>query len=196
MVLEVTTGIMTTLYTFVAGSQGSGRTTFLRALGDPDLYWVDQETGVEYRHITVEDDLEVYLFTVDDPTRFDPLLELSERDLLGYIVMFDSTAPETWDDAKLAAQTCNEFARLPTVLGANKQDLPGARAPQVLGEWYGLDAMTAVRGVVAHDHVSARGLFLQLLYAVREDIDRLDRLIAELERLTATGGSDNIEFTL
>src|SRR5882724_5014239 len=177
---------MTTLYAFVTGPVGSGKSSFLYALGDPADYWIDEDAGLEYRYLAVDDSLEVYLFASLDGSRFDRLLELEQRDLLGYIVMVDSTDPETWVEAEVMKANCRGFALLPTVIAANKQDIAGAATPnEVSVAVGGLDSMTRVQGVVASDPDSARNLFLQLLYSVNYEIERLDALIAELERLAA-----------
>ena len=177
---------MTTLYAFVTGPEGAGKSSFLYALGDPADYWVDEDVGLEYRYLAVDDSLEVYLFCSLDASRFDRLLELEQRDLLGYIVMVDSTDRGTWAEAQAMMANCRGFALLPTVIGANKQDIAGAATPNEIAVAVGgLDAMTRVQGAVAPNPDSARNLFLQLLYSVNHEIERLDALIAELERLAA-----------
>jgi signal recognition particle receptor subunit beta len=174
---------MTTLYVFVTGPSGSGKSSFLQSLGDPADYWTDEAAGLEFRRLDVDDNLEVYLFCALDPLRFDQLLEISERDMLGYVVMVDSTNADTWAEAKFMLTTCRGYARLPTVIAANKQDLEGAYNPEKVGAWIGMDTMMLVSGLIATDHISARNLFLQLLYSVNDEIERLDTLITALERL-------------
>lgn len=177
---------MTTLYAFVTGPAGSGKSSFLYALGDPAECWVDEDAGLEYRHLSVDESLEVYLFCSLDPSRFDRLLELEQRDMLGYIVMVDSTDPSSWAEAQFMLSNCRGVALLPTVIAANKQDIAGAATPnEIAVAVSGFDAMTRVQGSVAIDPDSARTLFLQLLYSVNHEIERLDALIAELERLAA-----------
>lgn len=181
---------MTTLYTFVTGPSGSGKTLFMQSLGGPDGFWRDEDAGLEYCHLVVDDTLDTYLFSPMDASRFDVLLEVEERDLLGYIVVVDSTDPDTWAEAKAMIATCRGYALLPTVIAASKQDLPGASTPETLGAWIGMDPMMRVQRLVATDEESARGLLLQLLYSVQYEIDRLDALIAELERLAAESAGE------
>jgi signal recognition particle receptor subunit beta len=127
--------------------------------------------------------LDVYLFCAVDPSRFDHLLEIPQRDLLGYIVMVDSAHPDTWGEARIMMANCRGYALLPTLIAANKQDLPGAAAPEQVGASIGMDNMTGVQPCIATDSQSARNVFLQLLYLVKREIDRLDALIAEIERM-------------
>ena len=178
---------MTTLYAFVTGPAQSGKTSFLQSLGDPQDFWIDEENGLEFRRLLVEegdDPLEVYLFCSIDAARFDQLIQISQRDLLGYILMVDSSNSETWEEAQAMLSTCRGYALQPTVICANKQDISGAYSPEQVGAWIGMDSMIAVQGCIAIDGESARNVILHLLYSVRNEIERLDKLIAELERLS------------
>lgn len=174
---------MSTLYAFVAGPDGAGKTTFLQSLGDLGGYWVDNDAGIECRQITVDESLDVLMFCSSDSQRFDQLMEISERDMLGYILMVDSTDTSTWQDAKNMFDTCHSYALLPMVVGANKQDIAGAASPDDVLNAVGGNSMTSAEGVVATNSESAANLFLQLLYSVNREIERLDDLIAELEKL-------------
>ncbi len=180
---------MTTLYVFVAGPNDSGKTKFLYSLGIPEGFMRDEATGIEFRRFTIDQDLEVEIFCALDASRFDHLMDIQQRDLLGYIVLVDSTAPDTWDLARVIIENCRGYARMPMVIAANKQDLSGAHKPEQIGGWLGLDGMTTVCGASVIDPTSARNVFLQLLYAVKHEIERLDTLIAELEKLTAQGNA-------
>jgi signal recognition particle receptor subunit beta len=174
---------MTTLHVFVTGPRGSGKSQFLYALGDPADWWQDDEAGLEYRHLVVDDTLDVYLFCAVDASRFDHLLDIPQRDVLGYIVMVDSTNPDAWGEARVMMANCRGYALLPTLIAANKQDLPGAATAEQVGAWIGVDHMMGVQPCIATDPKSVRNVFLQLLYMVKHEIDRLDALIAEIEQM-------------
>ncbi|HVO41352.1 MAG TPA: ADP-ribosylation factor-like protein [Aggregatilineales bacterium] len=179
---------MAKLYTFITGPNGAGKSEFLYSLGDEASWRYDETAGLEERHLVMDETLEVVLFAAVDGSRFDRLMQVPERDLLGYIVLVDSTAPETWDQARLMMLNSRGYALLPTVIAANKQDLPGAHPPEEVGAALGLESMVSVCECVATDPMTVRGVFLQLLYSVNAEIERLDALIAELERLAASGG--------
>ncbi len=176
---------MTALYVFVTGPLGAGKSEFLRALGDPADWWEDEQQGLEFRHLAIDETLDVYLFCAVDSARFDCLMEIPQRDLLGYIVVVDSANPDSWSEARLMIANCRGYARLPLVMVANKQDLPGAYAAEQVGGWIGMDTMMRVCPCSATNPSSARNVFLQLLYSVQHEIDRLDELIAEIEKMMA-----------
>ncbi len=176
---------MATLYVFVTGPQDSGKSEFLRALGDPADWWEDEQEGLEFRHLVIDDTLEVYLFCAVDSARFDHLMEIPQRDLLGYIVLVDSTNPDSWGEARVIIANCRGYARLPMIIAANKQDVPGAYTAEQVGGSIGMDSMMQVCPCSAIDPASARNVFLQLLYTVQHEIDRLDTLILEIEQMMA-----------
>src|SRR5258708_12690475 len=120
---------MTTFYAFVTGPEGAGKSSFLYALGDPADYWVDEDAGLEYRYLAVDDSLEVYLFCSLDASRFDRLLELEQRDLLAYIVMVDSTDPGTCAEAQAMMQNGRCLPPFPTIIDPNHPDPTATHSP-------------------------------------------------------------------
>jgi signal recognition particle receptor subunit beta len=176
---------MTLLYVYLTGPDGSGKTQLLASLGDEDGFLIDEEAGIEYRQFAVDETLELCVLCAQDASRFDQLLQIPQRDLLGYIVMVDSTDFDSWSMARVMLANCRGYALLPTIIAANKQDLPGASTPEQVGGWIGMESMMRVQGCVATNPPDARTVFLQLLYAVSNEIERLDVLIAQIEELAA-----------
>ncbi|PJF31531.1 MAG: hypothetical protein CUN51_04165 [Candidatus Thermofonsia Clade 1 bacterium] len=173
---------MTTLYVYIAGPQGSGKTTFLQSLGNPSGFVVNAAEGIEYRQFVVDESLDLYVLTSTDASRFDRLLDIAQRDMLGYIVMVDSADQESWSMARIMLAHLRGYVLVPTLIVANKQDLLGAATPEQVGAWIGMESMVYVTGCQANKPSSVRAAFLQLLFSVRHEIERLDALIAELER--------------
>jgi len=176
---------MSVLYVYITGPSGAGKTQFLRTLCGEENIAVNEELGIEYYQVTVDESLELCLFCAINSTRFDSLLQIPQRDLLGYIVIVDSTNDQTWIDARLMLDTCRRYGMLPTVIAANKQDLPEAHTPEQVGGWIGMAPMMRVKGCVGTEPNSVREVFLQLLYAVSSEIDRLDALIEQIEAMLA-----------
>jgi uncharacterized protein len=181
---------MPTLYAFVTGPSSAGKSQFIYSLGDPDSWVQDETVGIQYRTLEVDESLDVVVFCSIEAARFDQLLDIPERDLLGYIVVVDSTDPDTWGEAQVMMKHCRGYALLPTVIAANKQDLPGARDAAEVGAWLGMDAMTSVQPCDSTDPELVRNVFLGLLYSVKSEIERLDALIAELEKLATESNEE------
>ncbi len=55
--------------------------------------------------------------------RFDFMWEILSEGMLGFIVMVDSTRPETFREARSILETFRAYAPTPYVVAANKQDV-------------------------------------------------------------------------
>ena len=82
--------------------------------------------AMDFGRITVDDDLVLYLFGTPGQKRFDFMWEILSEGMLGFIVMVDSTRPETFREAKGILQTFRAYAPTPYVVAANKQDMEDA----------------------------------------------------------------------
>jgi signal recognition particle receptor subunit beta len=173
------------LYVYITGPSGAGKTQFLQTLGGAENVAINAEMGIEFCQVAVDESLDLCLFCSIDAGRFDTLLQIPQRDLLGYILLVDSTDTESWSDARLMLANCRGYGMLPTVITANKQDLPGAHTPEQVGGWIGMASMMRVKGCTATELTSVREVFLQLLYGVSSEIDRLDSLISQIESMLA-----------
>src|SRR5438046_8793881 len=81
---------------------------------------------MDFGRITVDDDLVLYLFGTPGQRRFDFMWEILAEGMLGFVVMVDSTKPETFREAKSILETFRAYAPTPYVVAANKQDIPEA----------------------------------------------------------------------
>src|SRR5689334_25213228 len=81
---------------------------------------------MDFGRITVDADLVLYLFGTPGQKRFDFMWEILAEGMLGFVVMVDSTKPETFREAKSILETFRAYAPTPYVVAANKQDIPDA----------------------------------------------------------------------
>ena len=77
---------------------------------------------MDFGRITVDDDLVLYLFGTPGQKRFDFMWEILSEGMLGFVVMVDSTRPETFREARSILETFRAYAPTPYVVAANKQD--------------------------------------------------------------------------
>ncbi len=82
--------------------------------------------AMDFGRITVDEDLVLYLFGTPGQRRFDFMWEILSEGMLGFIVMVDSTRPETFREARSILETFRAYAPTPYVVAANKQDRPDA----------------------------------------------------------------------
>src|SRR5579863_533212 len=121
----------------ITGPFASGKTEFIRSISEIDPVSTEAEiskntyeadikgnttVAMDFGRIKVDDDLVLYLFGTPGQRRFDFMWEILAEGMLGFVVMVDSTKPETFREAKSILETFRAYAPTPYVVAANKQD--------------------------------------------------------------------------
>lgn len=170
----------------VTGPFSSGKTEFISAISEIDVVKTERaisseaeskiksETTVamDFGRITVDDDLVLYLFGTPGQRRFDFMWEILAEGMLGFIVMVDSTKPETFREAKSILETFRAYAPTPFVVAANKQDLSDAWSIEDLRIALRIEDGVKLLGCVANDKESVKEVLLQLLYSILEEMEK------------------------
>src|SRR5512136_36693 len=133
---------MQTVKMVVTGPFNSGKTEFIRSVSEIDVVSTERKISSEaerikettsvamgFGRITVDDDLVLYLFGTPGQRRFDFMWEILSEGMLGFVVMVDSTRPETFREARHILEVFRGYANTPYVVAANKQDMPDAWTP-------------------------------------------------------------------
>ncbi len=126
--------------------------------------------AMDFGRITVDDDLVLYLFGTPGQKRFDFMWEILSEGMLGFIVMVDSSRPETFREAKGILQTFRAYAPTPYVVAANKQDKEDAWAVEDLRIALKLDSKVKMLPCVAADKETVKKVLLELLYSILEEM--------------------------
>src|SRR4030066_271603 len=126
---------MQTVKMVVTGPFSSGKTEFIRSVSEIDVVSTERKitaetekiketttVAMDFGRITVDEDLVLYLFGTPGQKRFDFMWEILSEGMLGFIVMVDSTRPETFREARNILETFRAYAPTPYVVAANKQD--------------------------------------------------------------------------
>ncbi len=171
----------------VTGPFSSGKTEFVRAISEIDVVSTersissdvervkDQTTvAMDFGRITVDDDLVLYLFGTPGQRRFDFMWEILAEGMLGFVVMVDSTRPETFREAQSILETFRAYAPTPYVVAANKQDLEDAWAVEDLRLALRLDENIPMLPCVATDRESVKGVLLELLFNILEEMEEAE----------------------
>jgi len=98
--------------------------------------------------------------------------EILSEGMLGFIVMVDSTRPETFREAKGILQTFRAYAPTPYVVAANKQDIKDAWTVEDLRIALKLDSSIKMLPCVASDRESVKKVLLELLYSILEEMEK------------------------
>ena len=92
----------------ITGPFSSGKTAFIGAVSEIDVVSTERRisssaeqiketttVAMDFGRITVGDDLVLYLFGTPGQRRFDFMWDILSQGMLGFVVMVDSTKPET-----------------------------------------------------------------------------------------------------
>jgi uncharacterized protein len=91
--------------------------------------------------------------------------------MLGFVVMVDSTRPETFREARRILDTFRSYSAVPYIVAANKQDLDDAWPPDDLRIVLRVESGIKVVPCVANDKESVKQVLLELLYSILELMD-------------------------
>ena len=168
----------------VTGPFSSGKTEFISAVSEIDVVSTERRisslseqikdtttVAMDFGRITVGPDLVLYLFGTPGQRRFDFMWEILSEGMLGFVVMVDSTKPETFREAKRILETFESYAATPYVVAANKQDNEDAWEPEDLRIILRLPQDVKILPSVALDKESVKNVLLELLYSVLERMD-------------------------
>src|SRR5574337_825116 len=168
----------------VTGPFSSGKTQFIQSVSEIDVVSTERKissdaekvkeqttVAMDFGRITVDDDLVLYLFGTPGQRRFDFMWEILAEGMLGFVVMVDSTKPETFREAKSILETFRAYAPTPYVVAANKQDIPEAWPAEDLRIALRIDENVKLLPCVAKDKESVKNVLLELLYAILEEMD-------------------------
>lgn len=177
---------MQTVKMVITGPYASGKTEFIKSISEIDVVTTeskvsegtaealvkDQTTvAMDFGRITVDEELVLYLFGTPGQRRFDFMWEILAEGMLGFVVMVDSTKPETFREAKSILETFRAYAPTPYVVAANKQDMADAWPADDLRIALRIDERVKLLPCVAREKESVKGVLLQLLYAILEEDD-------------------------
>ncbi|HLF02286.1 MAG TPA: ATP/GTP-binding protein [Anaerolineales bacterium] len=168
----------------VTGPFSSGKTQFIRSVSEIDVVATERKisseaekikdsttVAMDFGRITIDNDLVLYLFGTPGQRRFDFMWEILSEGMLGFVVMVDSSRPETFREAKSILETFRAYAPTPYVVAANKQDHPEAWAVDDLRIALRLDPNIKLLPCVATKKDSVKSVLLELLYSILAEME-------------------------
>lgn len=178
---------MQTVKMVITGPFSSGKTEFIRTISEIDVVSTERNispdsvevlekeattVAMDFGRITVDNDLVLYLFGTPGQRRFDFMWEILAEGMLGFVVMVDSSKPETFREARSILETFRAYAPTPYVVAANKQDHDDAWKPEDLRIALRIeDENVKLLPCVATDINFVREVLLELLYSILEEMD-------------------------
>jgi uncharacterized protein len=170
---------MQTVKIVITGPFNAGKTEFIRSVSEIDVVSTERKisseeervketttVAMDFGRITVDDDLVLYLFGTPGQKRFDFMWEILSEGMLGFIVMIDSTRPETFREARRILETFKAYAPTPYVVAANKQDSKDAWNINDMRMVLRLDENVKLFPCIATDKNTVKQVILELLYSI------------------------------
>ncbi|NMC59203.1 MAG: ATP/GTP-binding protein [Candidatus Methanofastidiosa archaeon] len=164
----------------ITGPFNSGKSEFIKQLSEirvvetEEVIHSDGPTEkptttivMDFGRKTIDKDTIVYLFGTPGQDRFDFMWEILSKNMLGFIVMVDSTKK----DLSAAIDILKFFKNrmdVPYIIAANKQDLPGALDVENIRKLLEVPKEVDIVECVATDKKSA----LKVLNKLLEKIER------------------------
>jgi small GTP-binding protein len=176
---------MQTVKIVVTGPFSSGKTEFIRSVSEIDVVSTERKisadaekiketttVAMDFGRITVDQDLVLYLFGTPGQRRFDFMWEILSEGMLGFIVMVDSTRPETFREARSILETFRAYAPTPYVVAANKQDRPDAWDVDDMRVALRLDPKIKMLPCTARKKDAVKTVLLELLFSIMAEMDQ------------------------
>ena len=176
---------MQTVKMVVTGPFSAGKTEFIRSVSEIDVVSTERKitqsqektvkeattVAMDFGRITVDDDLVLYLFGTPGQRRFDFMWEILSEGMLGFVVMVDSTRPETFREARSILETFRAYAPTPYVVAANKQDHKDAWDIDDMRLALRLDPKVKLLTCVATSKEKVKSVLLELLYGILAEME-------------------------
>ena len=175
---------MQTVKMVVTGPFNSGKTQFIQSVSEIDVVSTERKisseaervkesttVAMDFGRITVDADLVLYLFGTPGQKRFEFMWEILSEGMLGFVVMVDSTRPETFREAKSILETFRAYAPNPYVVAANKQDHDEAWSIEDLRIALRLAPEVKLIPCVATDREKVKNVLLELLYSILAEME-------------------------
>ncbi len=175
---------MQTVKMVVTGPFNAGKTEFIRAVSEIDVVSTERKissdaekvketttVAMDFGRISVDESLVLYLFGTPGQKRFDFMWEILSEGMLGFIVMVDSTRPETFREARSILETFRAYAPTPYIVAANKQDVEDAWDVEDMRYALRLDPKVKLLACTATNKETVKTVLLELLYSILEEME-------------------------
>jgi small GTP-binding protein len=168
----------------ITGPFSSGKTQFIRSISEIEVVATERKVSSEaekikesttvamdFGRITIDKELVLFLFGTPGQRRFDFMWEILSEGMLGFVVMVDSSRPETFREAKSILEIFRAYAPTPYVVAANKQDHPDAWSVDDMRIALRLDPAIKLLPCVATRKESVKTVLLELLYSILAEME-------------------------
>jgi uncharacterized protein len=170
----------------VTGPFGAGKTSLISTISEIDVLSTEQSVSdaveatkssttvaMDFGRLTIDADLALYLFGTPGQKRFDFMWEILAEGMLGFVVLVDASRPEATAEAADILHFFRNTASVPYVVAVNKWQGDAEAAVSKVRSDLELSADVRVVPCTALDRESVKGVLLELLYAVMDEVEEL-----------------------
>ena len=169
----------------VTGPYDAGKTTLIRTISEITVLSTERKVtheaeaelkghttvAMDFGRLTVADDLVLHLFGTPGQRRFDFMWEILAEGMLGFVVLVDDSRLESFDDAQAIVDFFRDVAEVPYVVAVNKVATTAEKAVSHARHRLRIPDGTRVVTVDARDREAVKGVLLELLEAVLEEVE-------------------------
>jgi small GTP-binding protein len=170
-----------TLQILVTGPFGVGKTQFISTISDIPMVTTERKMtwplqGSTKDHTTVAmdygrvqiDQTTIHLRGTPGQERFDFMLSILSREVDGQLFLLDSTSPTEYDSARHLLTLLSQEDAPPTLVVANKQDLPGAASLADIRKSLAIPSDIPLSACNSTDKKSVRPILVQLVSLIQD----------------------------
>ncbi len=168
----------------VTGPFSAGKTTLIRTISEITVLSTEKDitdttrsrkaettVAMDFGRITIDRDLVLYLFGTPGQDRFDFMWEILGEGMLGYVLLLDSSRPDSLEESVGILEAFRKMARVPFVVALNRAEGLDPEGEERVREALQLAPDVPVVPCDATDRESVKAVLLALLYAVVDAID-------------------------
>jgi uncharacterized protein len=168
----------------ITGPFNAGKTEFIRTVSEIEVVSTEQNissdaekvkatttVALDFGRLTVDKTLILHLYGTPGQRRFEFMWDILAEGMLGYILMVDSTRPETFREARYILDAFGDHSDSPFVVAVNKQDLESAWDPEDIRHALRLRDDVPVLACVATEMKPVKAVLLSLMDLIRKRVE-------------------------
>ncbi len=179
-----TTPHVQTVKMVITGPFNAGKTEFIRTISEIEVVSTEQKissdaekvkesttVAMDFGRLTIDKNLILHIYGTPGQRRFEFMWDILSEGMLGFILMVDSTRPETFREARYILESFSDHSDSPYVVAVNKQDLEEAWDVEDIRHALRLRDNIPVLPCVATEMEPVKKILLNLLEIIKKRLD-------------------------
>ncbi len=168
----------------VTGPFNAGKTEFIRTISEIEVVSTEQKisseaekvkdtttVALDFGRLTIDKNLVLHMYGTPGQRRFEFMWDILSEGMLGFILMVDSTRPETFREARYILEAFTDHSDSPYVVAVNKQDMAEAWDVEDIRHALKLKDNIPVLPCIATDMKPVKTILLNLLDIIKKRLE-------------------------